>query len=392
MTRIYLDHGATSALDPAIGTEMLAAYQRYYANPSSQHQAGRQARSQIDRMVEGICAAVGAQTGGMTDDRLVLTSGGTEANNLALRGLLPAGGHLLLGQIEHPSITATAQQMASEGYRVSQLTVDRNGLINVDDLRAKLAASSDTRQATRGAADTLVSIMLGNNETGVIQPVDKLATICRQYAARLHTDAVQAIGKIPIEFHRWDVDALTLAAHKCHGPKGIGGLLLRHDVTLTPQLVGGQQQLGFRAGTECPALVTGMGLAILNASRQLEERAAHLGQLRDLLERRLTAELDGLQILGGDVERLPQTSCIAFHGVNRQALFMALDMKGIACSTGSACASGSSEPSPVLTAMGLDADTVDSAVRFSVGMQNTEDEIAEAAERIIATVRVLRST
>ena len=384
MTSIYLDNNATTPLDPTVRKTMGDADERYFANPASQHQFGRQARSQIDVMTELILVQLGVSTGGMSDDELILTSGGTESNNLALRGLLPVGGHLLVPRTEHPSITATAEQLARENFTVSMLDVSSEGVVCLDGLEQQLAGAT-------GASGVLVSVMFGNNETGVLQPVDEVARLCREFGAKFHTDAAQAVGKTAVSFSDLGADAMTFAPHKFHGPKGIGALLVKHAVNVTPFMFGGAQQYGIRPGTECPTLVAGMAKALQCAQRELDEREAHLRSLRDELESLVCASIDDVVVVGGNVARLPQTSCLAFPRVDRQALLMALDLRGLACSTGSACASGSSEPSPVLLAMGLPDDIVGGAIRLSVGQQNTEQEVRTAAEWIIEAVQALRS-
>jgi cysteine desulfurase len=241
----------------------------------------------------------------------------------------------------------------------------------------------------------LVSAMLANNETGVIQPVAEIASLCKERGSFLHTDAVQAIGKIPVHFHDLGVDAMTVAPHKFHGPLGIGGLVLRHGVKLQPQLFGGFQQGGLRPGTENLALAVGFHEALKLAVIELPTRAARMQQLRDGWEQELKEygrqECLPHVIIGEGSPRLPNTSCVSFPGLNRQALVMALDLAGVACSTGSACASGSSEPSPTLVAMGLPKEVVEGAIRLSLGGFTTAEEVAEASRRIIKTVKHLRS-
>jgi cysteine desulfurase len=391
MTSIYLDNNATSPLDPSVLEAMCVAQRRFFANPSSQHKLGREARSQIDQLSESILESLGARTGGMSDDRLVFTSGGTESNNLALRGLLPRGGHLLVSNTDHPSVTVTAEQMAREDYSVTMLDVSQDGLLRLDGLREQLTQATEVSPEQ----DLLVSVMVGNNETGVVQPVALIGQLCREFGARFHTDAAQAVGKTRITFSEIGADALTLTPHKFHGPKGIGGLIVRHETPITPTMYGGAQQFETRPGTECTALVIGMAHALQNAHRELGDRRARLQSLRDLLESKVRAAIPHAVVVGEGAPRLPQTSCLAFPGldhqssVDRQALLMALDLRGLACSTGSACASGSSEPSPVLQAMGLSAGVVDSAIRLSVGNQNTTDEIETAADWIIDAVNAL---
>jgi cysteine desulfurase len=237
----------------------------------------------------------------------------------------------------------------------------------------------------------LVSVMLANNETGLILPVAELAAECRERGILIHSDAVQAVGKIRVSFRELGVDAMTVAPHKFHGPLGIGALLMRHGVKLQPQMFGGFQQGGMRPGTENVALAVGFHAALNLAINDLADRAARMQSLRDELEKTLQAELPEMVIIGEHAPRLPNTSCVSFPGLDRQALVIALDLAGVACSTGSACASGSSEPSPTLVAMGLPEDIIRGAIRFSVGAFTMTGEVAEAARRIIKTVKHLRS-
>jgi cysteine desulfurase len=387
MERIYLDNNATTPIDPRVSEAMLETRQQYFGNPSSQHYWGQQARSRIERSTENALAALGGKTGGMSDDRLVWTSGGTESNNLALRGLLPPGGRLIYSAVEHPSVTAMAEQLARDGHEVSLIEVSSVGVLSLDALVQKL----EQRTPGDGQRVDLVSVMTGNNETGVIQPIEEIAKICHSAGARLHTDAVQAIGKIEIDFGSMNVDAMTIAPHKFHGPRGIGALMLKHGLDATPLLHGGFQQFGSRPGTECPALVVGAETALRLAVEDLPQSTKHLRRLRDNLEQLVRAKIPDVVVVSETADRLPQTSCLAFPGIDRQALLIALDQRGIACSTGSACASGSSDPSSTLQAMCLPDDLVNAAIRFSVGKQTTEEEVRNAADWITAVVNTLRS-
>ncbi len=377
---IYLDHNSTTPIDPRVVEAMVRAWQDCGANPASQHAAGRQARRMLEEAREGIAELLGARTGGMNADRVIFTSGGTEANNLALRGLSPAAfrdqkPRLAISTIEHPSILATAVELERLGALVQRLPVDNQGIV-------QLPITLNTHVA---------SVMLANNETGIIQPVETFAAICREGDAVSHTDAVQAIGKIPVHFRELGVDAMTVAPHKFHGPLGIGALVLRHAVDLQPQLLGGFQQAGLRPGTENVALVVGFHKALDLAAGEFQERVGRMHGLRDGMERFLSDRFPDLVIVGKQAPRRLPTSCLSFPGLNRQALVMALDLAGVACSTGSACASGSSEPSPVLMAMGLPRVVVEGAIRLSLGAFSTTAEVAEASRRILNTVNHLRS-
>lgn len=398
---LYLDHNATTPLLPEVAEAMDRAARAGYANPASQHAAGRAARRVVEDARERIAEILGVNLATMQPDRLLFTSGGTEANNLALVGLASRPGgddatgaespaHVLISAIEHPSILGPAERLAAEGLdgvpvEVEKIPVDRDGQIELGGLAELI------RPTTR-----VVSIMLGNNETGVIQPIVEAAALCRERGVPLHTDAAQAVGKIDVDFTALGVDALSAAAHKFHGPLGIGLLALRRGVVLRPLLLGGFQQEGLRPGTETPALVVGLLAALEAWARERSTRTATLAALRDDFERRLRTSCPHLVIHGERASRLPQTSNIAFlrsetDRVNRQAMLMALDQAGIACSTGSACASGSSRPSHVLEAMRCSSAELESSLRFSVGTTTTEAEIAEAAERISVIFQGLSS-
>jgi len=393
---IYLDHNATTPLLPEVAEAMDRAARAGYANPASQHAAGRRARRVVEDARERIAEILGVNLATMQPDRLLFTSGGTEANNLALFGLANAriletpalatpAAHVLVSAIEHPAIVGPGERLAAEGFDVEAIPVDRYG-------RVELARLADQiRPTTR-----VVSIMLGNNETGVIQPIAEAAALCRERGVPLHTDAAQAVGKIEVDFGALGVDALSAAAHKFHGPLGIGLLAVRRGVALRPLLLGGFQQEGLRPGTESPVLVVGLLAALELWARDRTTRTAKLAALRDDFERRLRTSCPHFVIHGEHAQRLPQTSNVAFlqdaeRGVNRQAMLMALDQAGIACSTGSACASGSSRPSHVLEAMGCTPAELESSLRFSVGTTTTEEEIAEAAKRIASIFRELSS-
>ncbi|MEN0111799.1 MAG: cysteine desulfurase family protein [Planctomycetota bacterium] len=382
---IYLDHNATSPLAPAAAEAMRAAWESSFANPASQHAPGRSARRTLEAARDRVVSLLGGEPSGRTPDRLVFTSGGTESNVLALRGLLAARGsrRLVVSAIEHPSVAATADRLEAEGFHVDRLPVDGQGVVRVAALESLL----DDRSSPVG----LVSVMTGSNETGVVQPIERLAAACREAGALLHTDAVQAVGKHPVRFREWGVSALTFTAHKFHGPLGVGSLLLAPGVSIEPVLTGGFQQQATRPGTESAPLAAGLLAALDEAEHDAGVRRARLASLRDRLQTGLLASWPGAVALGVDAERLPHACCVAFPGADRQALVMAYDLAGVACSSGSACASGSSEPSPTLRAMGLPEPLVRGAVRFAVGAFTTDAEIDEAAKRIAAVNARLRA-
>lgn len=394
-TPIYLDHNSTTPLDPRVLEAMARAWREHGANPASQHAAGRRARRVLEEAREGILNLLGAKTGGMDADQLVFTSGGTEANNLAVTGILGTMqvGHrelakeypetvddLVISAIEHPSVAGSAAWIGQQGLSVKVVSP-------IDDAGRFVESFLNEFDAF----PYLVSIVLANNEVGIIHPISDIARIARESGVLIHTDAVQAAGKIPVHFRDLGVDAMTVAPHKFHGPIGIGALVLKHGLKVQPRLHGGFQQAGLRPGTENVALAVGFHEALRLATAELAARAAHMGSLRDELERLLRSELPDMVIVGQRAPRLPNTSCLAFPGLDRQALVMALDLAGVACSTGSACASGSSEPSPTLVAMGLPQAVIRGAIRFSLGAFTRPAEIDEAARRILNTVKHLKS-
>ncbi len=376
---IYFDNNATTLIHPQVAEAMISALQSGYMNPSSPHQLGRRARQVLEQSRETIAELLGAHTRGMDADRVIFTSGGTEANNLALLGLVTnPPGNFITSAIEHPSVLAAAEELVRRGFQWRSLPVDKDGVA----LRDRLPELLDDQ--TR-----LVSVMLGNNETGVLQPVGELAALCAERGIPFHTDAVQAVGKIPVRFRDLAVTALSCTAHKLHGPRGMGALVLRRGSLPAPILHGGFQQDGLRPGTEDVALAVGFRVA-LEVSQQDPTRATRLAELRDAFERALLAGCPEAVVLGHSADRLPHTSNIAFPGLDRQALLIALDLAGVACSTGSACASGSSQPSPVLLAMGCSEAVVAGSLRFSFSALTTADEVHQGVDRILKVVNDLR--
>jgi cysteine desulfurase len=381
---IYLDHNATTPIHPEVVEAMARCWYEGHANPASQHQPGQKARRVVEDGREEIAEIFGARASGPRSDRLVFTSGGTEANNLALLGI-PRGedgpGQVIISAIEHASVLEPALHLVGRGWRVDTLGVTDQGVARVDLLPRLL-----------GPETRLVSVMLGNHETGVLQPVPELARACAEAGVQMHTDAVQVAGKLPIRFRELGVAALSVAAHKFRGPLGIGALLVRDGVPVDAIHFGGHQQWGIRPGTECAALVVGMVTALRLWHRDHEAHLRTLTALRDRFEERLRAGFPDLVVNGANAARLPQTSNVAFPGLDGQQLLLALDsVMGIACSVGSACSSGSSELSPTLLAMRLPKDVVASSLRFSFGATTTAAEIDEAVRRILLVVNELRS-
>lgn len=376
---IYLDHCSTTPLNPVVAEAMFAAARSFAGNPASQHRFGQAARGRLEQARERLAMLVGADVGAVRGDRLIFTSGGTESNNLALRGL--AGdppGRILISSVEHPSVNGPAEALRQIGFEIVRLPVDGHGVVRLDALQAALHPGA-----------RLASIQAGNHETGVRQPLPEIARICLERQVPLHVDAVQAAGKVPIDFRAWNLAAMTFTAHKIHGPTGIGALTVRAGLAIRPILWGGTQQLGSRPGTESVMLAVGFERAMELAIAQPPDL---LTSLRARLQAGLLERISDGFVAGGTAQRLPHVLNIAFPGVDRQSLLLALDSQGIACSTGPACQSGASEPSPVLQAMNAAPEVVRSAVRLSVGATTTVDEVDEAVHRIAATVERLRKS
>jgi len=373
---IYLDHNATTPTHLEVAEAVQRCHAAGYANPASSHRLGQAARNVLENAREEVAELLGANLSHPEPDRLVFTSGGTESNNLAVLGLCRAEdgatGQLVISAMEHQSVIEPAESLLERGWRLDTLSVDLHGVVRAEQLFGLL--SPRTR---------LVSVMLANHETGVLQPVDALAATCNAAGVPMHTDAVQVAGKLPIHFRSLAVAALSVAAHKFSGPPGIGALLLRHDARVAPLMFGGHQQGGVRPGTEPIALAVGMATALRIARREQEARLRHLSELRDRLESGLQKGRPGVIVHGQAAHRLPQTTNVAFPGLDAQMLLMALDLAGVACSVGSACSSGATELSPTLQAMGVPNRLVRGSLRFSVGTTNTVSQIDEAVSRIV---------
>jgi cysteine desulfurase len=361
MSQVYFDHNATTPLDAAVLAGMMPYLQARFGNPSSRHGFGRGARQAVEEAREKVAAAVGAHP-----SQVIFTSGGTEANNLAIRGMaaaLPAS-QIVWSGIEHPSVDRPCREMHRQGWKLRSVAVDRDGRYDMDDLARSL------REPTG-----LVSVMLANNETGVVQDVAAAAQGARAAGAWVHADAVQALGKMAVDFASLGVHAMSLSGHKIYGPKGIGALVLDKRVELLPQLGGGGHEKGLRAGTENVPAIVGFGLACEHAVSQGLLEMERISALRAEMERGIVAL--GGAVFGGAVLRLANTSYFAFPGIEGETLLMALDRAGFAVASGSACSSGSPAPSAVLLAMGVAPELAKGAIRVSLGRANTRQQVQE---------------
>ena len=380
MTRIYLDHNATTPLHPEVLERMTAVLREEFGNPSSVHHFGQRAKAIMDDARAAVAGLIGADA-----SDVVFTSGGTESDNFAIRGVAEALAstsrrHLIATSIEHEAVLNTFKALARRGWRTTLLPVDQSGVVKPDALRA--AITDDT---------ALVSIMHANNEVGTIQPVAELAGIAHERGALMHTDAVQSAGKIPVNVNALGVDLLSISAHKIGGPKGAGALWMRRGVRLVPVLTGGRHERSRRAGTENVAGIAGFGTAAAVAGRKMAADTPAISSVRDRLEREVTAAIPGTAINGEGSPRVPNTTNISFERVEAESLLIALDLAGIAVSTGSACSSGTLEPSHVLKAMGFPAHRTQNSIRFSLGLGNTEADVDRLVSVLPGIVEKLRS-
>jgi cysteine desulfurase len=383
MNTIYLDHNATTPTRPEVIETVAQAYAEGYANPASQHQRGQRARRILEETRERTATLLGADLTCHQPDRLIFTSGGTESNNFAVLGIAQAKGDtpgkIIISSIEHQSVIEPAEYLLEQGFRLDTLPVNSSCVVRLESLDQLL--SSETR---------LVSVILGNHETGVLQSIAEIARLCNARNVPLHTDAVQAVGKHPVDFRALGVAAMSIAAHQFQGPLGIGALVLHHEVPLKPLMFGGHQQFGLRPGTESLPLALGMLTALELSQKEQTEHVRRLSELRQRFEHGLRTGWPEIIIHGAAVPRLPQTINIAFPPLDGQVLLLALDMAGVACSAGSACSSGSTELSPTLRAMGLPSEIVASSLRFSLGATTTEADIDEAVRRILQVCKEIR--
>lgn len=371
---IYLDYNATTPLDPEVRALMAEAL--VFGNPSSMHQVGQEACRWLDRARVEVASLLGAAT-----EDIIFTSGGTEANNLAILGVIRAmgdvKGSIVTSAIEHHSVLGPCERLQSQGRKIITLPVDSTGCLSL----AALSAAQDQQVL-------LYSVMLANNDTGILQPISQVVKAARAQEAWIHTDAVQAVGKIPLDVRALDVDLLSLSAHKIYGPKGVGALYVRRGVKLEPLACGGKQERALRPGTENLLGIIGFGKACALAASRLEVDRVRISSLRELFEKLVKARIEGVHV-NGSGERVPTTSNLRFTGIDGEAILIHLDLCGISVSLGSACSSASKKPSHVILAMGQTEAEARSSVRFSFGRETTEEEVMRTVEHLVATVAQL---
>lgn len=377
--RIYLDNAATTRVTEPVAQAMLPFLTEVYGNPSSIHSFGREARRAVEAARTQVANAIGAQ-----NNEIYFTAGGTEADNWAIRGAAHArkdkGRHIITSSIEHHASLHACESLEKEGFELTYLPVDEYGMISVGQLEA--AIRPDT---------ILITLIAANNEIGTIQPVEEIGKLARDKRILFHADAVQAVGKIPVNVDAWGVDMLSLSAHKFHGPKGVGALYIRSGTRINPLIVGGAQERAQRAGTENVACIVGLGVAIERATKALEHNNAVIAELRDRLEQKILDRVSDVKLNGHPTQRVSNITNLSFRYIEGESILLNLDMKGVAASTGSACASGSLDPSHVMLAIGLSHERAHGSVRFSFSEENTTDEVDRAVEIVKEAVERLRA-
>jgi cysteine desulfurase len=375
MRRVYLDNNATTPLLPEVFEAMRPYFAERFGNASSIHHHGQETRAAVENARELVAALLGCRA-----SEIVFTSGGTESDNLAISGLVKAGDHLITSSIEHHAVLHGSKHLEETGCEVTYVSVDGRGLVDPDDVRRALRPNTK-----------LISIMMANNETGVLQPVEEIGKIAAEAGISFHTDAVQAAGKVPIDVERIGCHALSISGHKMHAPQGVGALYVRKGTRLQPLFYGGRHERSRRAGTENVP-----GIVALGKAAQLAKQALDRGDdktmtaLRDRLEQGILAQVDEAGVNGAGAPRVPNTTNVHFDHIEGEAIVIALDLKGLAVSTGAACSSGAIEPSHVLLAMGLRPDQARASIRFSLGKQTTTDDIDFALALVPETIARLR--
>ncbi len=378
MRRVYFDNNASTPVDPEVLETMLPYFSGEFGNPSSIHTPGQQARKAVEHARAQVAALLGARPGEIT-----FTSGGTESDNLAIRGILFADErprkHIITTQLEHSAVLQTCRALEERGVEVTYLPVNSDGLVNPSDVRSAIRPET-----------VLISVMHANNELGCIEPIEEIGAIAAEADVYFHADGVQSAGKIPINVEKLGVDLMAVSAHKFYGPKGVGALYIRKGTHIKPILFGGKDTRVYRPGTENVAGIVGLGKAAEIAMNKLQTEGARLAALRDRLEKGLLEKICDARVNGAHAPRTPNTANFSFSFIEGESLVIALDLKGLACSTGAACSSGAIEPSHVLTAIGLSAGDARGSMRFSLGRLNTDEDVDFALKAIPEAVQQLR--
>jgi cysteine desulfurase len=378
MKRIYLDNAATTALSPKVLEAMMPYLTEIYGNASSPHSFGQEARRGVEAARDKVAAALGADPG-----EIIFTGCGTESDNTALFGVAEKyknkGNHIITTNVEHHAILHTCDALARRGYEITYLPVDEYGLVTPEQVAAAITDKT-----------ILVSIMFANNEVGTILPIPEIAKVCHEKGVLFHTDAVQAVGHVPVNVKEMGIDMLSLSAHKFHGPKGVGALYLKKGIRLPSYIVGGEQEKGRRAGTENVAGIVGLGAAIELAAANIAESAARMTRLRDKLINGILTTIPEVKLNGHPTKRLPNNANVSIKFIEGESILLMLDMNGIAASSGSACTSGSLDPSHVLLAMGLTHEVAHGSVRLTLGDETTEEEIDYVLRTLPEVAKKLR--
>jgi len=379
MNRIYLDYNSTTPMRPEVLEAMLPYLRDAYGNASSIHGFGQEAKKGIEEAREKVARLINA-----SPTEIVFTGGGTEADNLAIKGIAYAnrekGRHIITSPIEHYAVLRPCEHLVKEGFRITYVPVDGKGRIDPEDVRKAITEET-----------ILISLMHSNNEVGTIQPIKEIGQLAKAHRILLHTDAIQSVGKVPVDVETLGVDLLSMSSHKIYGPKGIGALFIKSGITIAPLLHGGHHERNRRAGTENVAGIAGFGKAGELASGELAKNQERMKALRDYFWQKIQARIERVDLMGHPVDRLPNTVNVAFEFIEGESIVISLDLQGVAASTGSACTSGALEASHVLAAMGIPRLTAQGSVRFSLGKGTTREEIDQATEILAETVNRLRS-
>ncbi len=379
MKKIYLDHNSTTPVHPEVKKAMEPYGDKIFGNASSMHYFGREARKAVDEARVNLAKLIGAKK----EREVIFTSGGTESDNTAIKGVAWAlkekGNHIVTSKIEHHAVLEPTHFLEKFGFKTTYLSCDKYGIVDLEELRKSITDKT-----------ILISIMWANNEVGTIEPISQIAQIAKEKGIYFHTDAVQAVGKVPIDVSKSGVDLLSLSAHKFYGPKGVGALYIREEVKIEPLSHGGAHERNLRAGTENVAGIVGLGKAAQLALKDMDKESKNLIYLRDKLHKKISEKIELVHLNGHPGQRLPNTLNISFEGIEGESIILNLDLQGVACATGSACASGGIEPSHVLLALGIIARIAQGAVRFSLGKINTEEEVDYVIKILVPIVEKLR--